>query len=426
MDFLTTLFQTSDTQLIIIGSLALAFGFYMAWTIGANDVANSMATSVGSGTINYKQAVVIAGIANFLGASLAGGSVTDTVRKGIVNSELFVQDPHYLILGMVAALLAAALWLHGATFFGLPVSTTHSIVGAIVGFGLITYGLAAVNWIKVVQIVTSWVLSPISGGVLALLMFTFIRKAILQAEQPFKRMVVIGPILGALTIWIIILSAIWKGLKNLNIHMAPGYVILMSVVGMIIGYIFLLIMVKKAKKDLDPDDHLRPIERIFMVLQVVTATYVAFAHGANDVANAIGPVAAVLQTIKNGVVQLKVPVPLWILVMGGTGIAIGLATYGYRVMKTVGIKITEITPSRGFSAEFAAATVVMAASKLGLPISTTHTLVGAVLGIGFAQGMERINFKVVRSIIFSWLITLPIAGILSILIFILLKAIFPM
>ncbi len=426
MDFLISVFQTTDTQFIILGSFAVVFGLYMAWTIGANDVANSMGTSVGSGAINYKQAVILAGTADFLGAWLAGGTVTDTVRKSIVNTELFTQDPNLLILGMIAALLAAAVWLHSATFFGLPVSTTHSIVGAIVGFGLITYGISAVNWVKVVQIISSWVLSPVFGGLLALLVFTFIRKAILQAADPFKRMMIIGPFLGAFTIWIIVLSSIWKGLKNLHLDLSGAQIFLLSLGGMIVGYIILLLLIRRAKSHIDPKDKLRPIERIFMILQVLTATYVAFAQGANDVANAIGPVAAVLQTIKNGVVQLKVPVPGWILVLGGVGIVLGLATYGFRVMRTIGTKITELTPSRGFAAEFSAATVVMVASKMGLPISTTHTLVGAVLGIGLAQGIEKINFQIVRSIIFSWLLTLPIAGILSIIIYQLLKVSFAM
>ncbi|MBD3166217.1 phosphate permease, partial [bacterium] len=380
MEFLAEFFQTTDTRLIIIASMTLVFAFYMAWTIGANDVANSMATSVGSGTINFRQAVIIAGIANFLGATLAGGSVTDTVRKGIVNSELFVQDPNLLIIGMVAALLASAVWLHSATFLGLPVSTTHSIVGAIVGFGLIVYGLPAVHWGKVVQIILSWVISPVGGGLLAYFLFIGIRRFILNAAVPHKRMLLLGPFLGAMTIGIIVLSAIWKGLKNLDIILSPLQLVLVSLLAAVAGYFFLLFFIRRNQKDTrDPSD-LSNIERTFMMLQIVTATYVAFSHGSNDVANAIGPMAAVLATIKDGIVALKVPVPLWVLMLGGTGIAVGLAMYGWKVMKTVGHKITEITPSRGFSAEFAAATVVTVASKMGLPISTTHTLVGAVLG----------------------------------------------
>ncbi|MCB2199554.1 inorganic phosphate transporter [bacterium] len=423
MDFLSSFLNTTDPNMIALAMMAVGFGIYMAWTIGANDVANAMATSVGSGTISHKQAVVIAGVFNFSGCVFAGGSVTETVRKGIVNTDLFMNDPNLLILGMVAALLAAALWLHGATLFGMPVSTTHSIVGAIVGFALLVYGVQAVNWDKVIQIVLSWVVSPLLGGLISYLMFSLIRRSILNAKDPVLSVKIWAPLFGALTIGIIAISMIFKGLKNLHIHVTTLQLWMITLGAALIGFITISIIVRRLNME---GRDVRKVERVFMILQLLTACYVAFAHGANDVANAIGPVAAVIATIQAGIVALEVPVPFWILFLGGAGILTGLLSYGYKVMQTVGKNITEITPTRGFSAEFAAATVVLIASKMGIPVSTTHTLVGAVLGVGFAQGFDALNFKVVRSIAFSWLITLPIAAILTAGIFLALRAIFGM
>ncbi len=419
LELLSSFFGTTETSFLLLGSFAVLFAGYMAWMIGSNDIANAMATSVGSNAITYKQAVVIAAIANFLGAVLAGGSVTDTVRKGIVNSDLFVNDPNLLVIGMISAMLAAGIWLHIATNMGLPVSTTHGIVGAIVGFALLVYGLQAVQWDQVVAIVASWIISPLGGGAIGFGVFVFIRKFILTAKNPMRATYIYAPILGAITIWMIVLSGIWKGLKNLNIHLDPYQLVIVSIIAAIIGYIFLFLLVRRYVPKNHPE--MTGIERIFVILQVITATYVAFSHGANDVANAIGPLAAVLSTIQSGIVAKGVPVPLWVLVYGGLGIAIGLSLHGYKVMRTVGEKITEITPSRGFSAEFSAATVVTVFSKLGMPVSTTHTLVGAVMGIGLASGMGALNMKVLRSILFSWILTLPVAAVLCMIIFFLIR-----
>ncbi|MBZ0265732.1 inorganic phosphate transporter [bacterium] len=421
MEFLQLWFGTQDTSLLIAAILSVVFGLYMAWTIGANDVANAMATSVGSETLTFRQAIVIAGTMEFAGAVLVGGSVTNTIRKGIINVELFESDPTLLILGMLAALLAAALWLHGATLFGLPVSTTHSIVGAVVGFGLVVYGFSAVNWMKVFQIVLSWIVSPLCGGLVAYLLFNLIRKRIFGSEDSDKAFKFWGPLFTGLTFSIILLSIIYKGFKNLHLSVSPFISLGLAVVIFVLASQIHSFILKRSRKKLDDA---KSIERVFMFLQAITAAYVAFAHGANDVANAIGPVAAVIATVNQGVVALQVPVPLWILVMGGLGIVLGLLTQGYKVMYTVGKNITKLTPSRGFSAEFSAATVVLVCSLLGLPISTTHTLVGAVLGIGIAQGVDSINLKVVKSIGGSWLLTLPVAGVLAIGIFFLLRALF--
>jgi PiT family inorganic phosphate transporter len=421
MDLLFHLFHTTDTTMIIMGLMAVGFGLYMAWTIGANDVANAMATSVGSGTVSFKQAVLIAAIFELTGAVLAGGTVTDTVRKGIVNTNLFMQNPNLLILGMVAALLAAAIWLHAATYFGMPVSTTHSIVGAIVGFGVLLYGATAVHWQTVFFIVLSWIISPIGGGLLSFLVFVLIRRAVLTKPNPSAAIKIWAPIFGALTVWIIVISAIWKGLARFKLHPSSGEMVIISLIAAATGYVFLTILVRRRAKKLQDASQ---VESIFMILQLFTACYVAFAHGSNDIANAVGPMAAVIQTISKGIVALKVEVPFWILLMGGVGIVFGLAIYGARVMRTVGKNITEITPSRGFSAEFSAASVVLVASKLGLPISTTHTLVGAVLGVGLAQGFDALNLRVIRTIIWSWLLTLPIAAGLTMVIFSIFRVIF--
>ncbi len=422
MDILFEFLNTTDVRMLILGLMAIGFGFYMAWSIGANDVANAMATSVGSGTLSYRQAIVIAGIMEFAGAVLAGSHVTDTIRKGIINIDLFSSDPNVLILGMLSALLAAAIWLHIATILGLPVSTTHSIVGAVIGFGLISYGVNAISWTKVFQIILSWVVSPVAGGGVAFLLFKLIRRHILNARDPGRAISFYAPLFAGLTFSMIVLASIYKGLKNLNLHLDAGQAFtLAAIVGLVVALVVFIIVKARGRQSFS---EVRNIERLFMVLQAITAAYIAFAHGANDVANAIGPVAAVIGTIKQGLVALQVEVPIWILAMGGLGIVIGLGTYGWRVIRTVGGKITELTPTRGFAAEFAAATVVLTCSKLGLPISTTHTLVGGVLGVGLAQGIDAINLKVVRSIIASWLLTIPVAAFLAIVFFMIARVVF--
>jgi inorganic phosphate transporter, PiT family len=430
MDFLYPFFfgdviPAHANTLVFTGVFAIVFAGYMAWMIGSNDIANAMATSVGSKALSYKQAVTIAAIADFLGAVVAGGTVTDTVRKGIVNSDLFVDDPTLLIIGMVSAMLAAGIWLHLATNLGLPVSTTHSIVGAIVGFGLLVYGTSAVNWAKVGSIVASWVLSPVGGGLIAMLLYYFIQKVILTASNPMKRMRIYAPVLGAITIGLLVLSGIWKGFSKMefvsHIDWTPMRLASVALIAGFIGFVILWVLVRKYVPENHPN--LSGIERIFIILQVITATYVAFSHGANDVANAIGPLAAVLDTLRTGQVSSGVSVPLWVLIYGGAGIAIGLSLHGYKVMRTVGEKITEITPSKGFAAELSAASVVTVFSKMGMPVSTTHTLVGAVLGVGLVSGAGALNYSVIRNIAFSWILTLPVGAVLCIIIFLILRVI---
>lgn len=399
--------------------LAGLLALYMAWGIGANDVANAMGTSVGSGALTIRRAIVVAAVLEFAGAFFAGGHVTDTVRKGILDSDLALAQPELLAYGMLAALASAATLLLGATRLGLPVSTTHSIVGAIVGFGAVGLGLDAVVWGKVAQIVLSWLTSPVMGGVLAFLIFQIITRAILDQDRPFERARRLGPFFFAYVFFIIGLVTLFKGLKNLNLDFdlpqALALSVLLALVGGFLGWLF----IGRVRPDPgeDEDFHYRSVERIFTVLQILTACAVAFAHGSNDVANSIGPLAAIVNVARGAEVLGKAPVEPWMLALGGAGIVLGLATWGYRIMETVGKRITELTPSRGFAAELAAATTIVVASRAGIPVSTTHILVGSVLGVGLARGIGALDLRVVGNILVSWVATLPIAALLAIFFF---------
>ncbi len=382
----------------------------MAWNVGANDVANAMGTSVGSRALTFGQAVLIAGIFEFSGAVLVGSHVTETIRSGIVVPSMLSHDLKPLMLGMMASLLAAAIWLHIASSRGWPVSTTHSIVGAIAGFGLTGGGIGAIAWGKMSHIILSWIISPILGGVIAASMFLFIDYKIINTKDPVIPLKRISPFLIFLVVVILVLSFVYKGLKNLHLDLPlPQALVLSSIVALFAAMIgkVLIDRVDQGRGGFDL------VEGIFRYLQILTASYVAFAHGANDVANAVGPVAAIVSLLQTNTLSSHVGVPFWVLLLGGGGIVLGLATFGYKVIETVGKKITDITPSRGFSAEFGAATTVLIASKLGLPISTTHTLVGSVIGVGLARGMGALNLRVVRDIFVSWGLTLPATAILS-------------
>ncbi len=406
--------------------LAAAFGLFMAWGIGANDVANAMATSVGSKAITVKQAIIIAAIFEFAGAYLAGGEVTKTIRKGIVDQEVFAGNPDLLIWGMLASLLAAGTWLLIASSKGWPVSTTHSIVGAVIGFAAVGVSVDAVHWDKVSDIVLSWVITPLFAGALAFAVFTSIQKLIMDTDNPFKNALKYGPIYLFLVGFIIAMVTIKKGLKHVGLELSEGTGLLIAVgVGVLIAIIgaILIRRIKFKKKD-DKDFGYTNVEKIFAILMIFTASAMAFAHGSNDVANAVGPMAAVISAAQSGTVMAKSALPGWVLLLGGVGIITGLATFGYKVMMTVGKNITELTPSRGFSAEIAAASTVVLASYTGAPISTTQTLVGAVLGVGLARGIAAIDLRVVGNIFMSWMITLPAGAILSILFFYMLKGIF--
>ena len=419
MDFL------SDTTFIYI-TLAAVFGIFMAWGIGANDVANAMATSVGSKAITIKQAIIIAAIFEFLGAYLAGGQVTKTIRKGIVDLNAFEGNPDLLIWGMLAALLAAGTWLLIASMKGWPVSTTHSIVGAVIGFAAVGVSMDAVSWGKVGTIVMSWVVSPILAGFISFTVFMSIQKLVINTSNPLMNAKKYGPIYLFMVGFIIALVTIKKGLKHIGLDVDGGMeFVYAGILGVLVA-LFGVYLIKKVKFDEKAEKrfHFANVEKIFAVLMVFTAAAMAFAHGSNDVANAVGPMAAVISVAQSGELASKSALPSWVLLVGAIGIVIGLATLGYKVMATVGKNITELTPTRGFSAEIGAASTVVLASYTGLPISTTQTLVGAILGVGLARGIAAIDLRVVGNIFMSWVITLPAGAILSIIFFFILKAIF--
>jgi len=407
--------------------LAIVFGFYMTWGIGANDVANAMGTSVGSGAITVMQAIIIAAIFEFAGAFIAGGNVTSTIRKGIVDPGAIVNQPEILVFGMLAALLAAAVWLMIASSRGWPVSTTHTIVGALVGFAVAGIGIDAVQWGKIGMIAASWVISPALGGFIAYLLMMSIRKFILNTDQPFQSAKRWGPVYIFLVGFIISLVTLFKGLKHLSLELSVSQSFIWAVVfGLLVAFIgWMLIRKVRVDEEADRDYHFASVEKIFVPMMIFTACAMAFAHGSNDVANGIGPLAAVASIIKSGgEVAQSADLPLWILILGGTGIVIGLATMGYKVMQTIGTKITQLTPSRGFCATLAAAATVVLASRTGLPVSTTHIAVGAVIGVGLARGVGAIDLRVIGGIVVSWVITLPIGGILAAMFFFTLKGMF--
>ena len=412
---------------VILIVLAATFGFVMAWGIGANDVANAMGTSVGAKAITLKQAILIAMVFEFAGAYLAGGEVTSTIRKGIIDAGYFIDTPDYLVIGMIGSLLAAGIWLAIASFYGWPVSTTHSIIGAIVGFTAVGVSVDAVQWLKIGGIVGSWVVTPAISGVIAILIFLSAKKLIFDRATPLVYAIKYVPIYMGLAGFIMALVTIKKGLKHVGLGLTPemGYTVAVSI-GVVVGFIGMVVIKRlHTEKALTYEEQQSSIERVFAVLMVLTACCMAFAHGSNDVANAIGPLAAVVSVVSNGgEIAADASLAWWILPLGGIGIVAGLALFGHRVMKTIGQGITHLTPSKGFAAELAAATTVLIASGTGLPISTTQTLVGAVLGVGIIQGVAALNGKVVKSILVSWVVTLPAGATLSIVFFFALKAIF--
>jgi PiT family inorganic phosphate transporter len=406
-------------------SLTAIFGLFMAWGIGANDVANAMATSIGSKAVSLGQAVLIAAIFEFGGAVLAGGGVTSTIRKGIVNVGLFANDPTLLIYGMLASLLAAGLWLLIASRFGWPVSTTHSIVGAIVGFAAVGLGIGSVHWGSVAVIVLGWVLSPVVAGIVAYVIFSSVQHFILDRADPLtaaRRLIPFYMFLAGFTISAVTLI---EGLAHIGMQLslAASYALAVAIGLVIAGIGSLAVRRIPMPSETDRELHFGTIERLFGVLQVITACAMAFAHGSNDVANAIGPVAAVVGIVGTGTVAQTSQVSIWVLALGGTGIVVGLATFGRKVIATVGTGITALTPSRGFSAELAAAATIVIGSGIGMPVSTTQTLVGAILGVGLARGIAAIDLRVVRGILLSWFVTVPAGALLSMLIFYLIRLI---
>ena len=412
-------------QILLV--MACLFGFFMAWGVGANDVANAMGTSVGAKALTIKQAIVVAMIFEFAGAYLAGGEVTSTIRKGMIEMDAINAQPELLIFGMMSALLAAGIWLLVATHLGWPVSTTHTIVGAIVGFAAVGIGMDAVKWDKIGTIVISWVASPLLSGTIAFGIFRSVQKLILNTSNPFQNAQKYVPVYMFLTGFAISMVTFVKGLKHVGLELSYVESTLWAAAAGLLVAIIGKAMLMRISPEMEEGEKNRfaQVEKLFAILMVFTACAMAFAHGSNDVANAVGPLAAIVSVISSGgVIAQKSALPPWILLLGAGGIVFGLITLGYKVIATIGTKITELTPSRGFSAELAAATTVVLASGTGIPVSTTHTLVGAVLGVGLARGIGAIDLRVVSTIFTSWVITLPAGAFLSIIFFFIFKAIF--
>ena len=443
---------------VVLIGLALVVCAYMAWNIGANDVANAMGTSVGSRALTLKQAVVIAAVFEFCGAFFAGDAVTDTVRKGILTVDfsdgtvdaVLSQD---IAFGFIAAMMAAATWLTIATRMGLPVSTTHSIIGGILGVGLILevkHDTSLIDWEVVQKVVMSWVASPLMGGLLGFFSFMIIKKLILENENPIDRSRWLAPVLAFPTFFVLGLALQFKALKGFisraasegwienkydwlpvkengvfdpwadNAWIPINSIMLAAFIGAVSSLVLYLVL---RRIDITEEKRgFRGVERIFVWLQIITAAYVAFAHGANDRSNAIGPMAAVWQVLSSdtGELAAKADIPLWLILLGSAGIAIGVMTWGWRVMETIGKKITDITPTRGFAAEFGAATTILVFSMpfLAVPVSTTHTLVGAVVGVGLAGGAKAVDFRVFGKIAASWVASVPAAAFGAIVLFV--------
>jgi inorganic phosphate transporter, PiT family len=393
----------------------------MAWSIGANDVANSMASAVGAKAITFKQAVVIAGTLSVIGAVFVGEHVVETVKGNIVDIAM-IPNSNILLLGFISALLAAAFWVTLSTWFEMPISTTHSLIGALMGFGLIAGGISSIHWGKIGSVALSWVLSPVFGCILAFFVFKLIVRFIFAKDNPVESAKVVGPFIMGVTGFLIVSSLLLETSLSdrIGITLFQDVMVLSGIFGVLIIIISLLYL--RNVKARSSDDY-ATVERIFRKLQITTSCYVAFAHGANDVANAIGPVAAIIPLAQQGEMSAAAQIPFWLLSLGGIGIAFGTLTWGKRVMKTVGNRITNLTNTRGFSVDFGAATTVLIASKLGLPISTSHTVVGAVIGVGLARGLEAIDLGIIKKIVISWLITLPVAAVTSIALFLVLKTI---
>ena len=443
---------------VVLIGLALIVCAYMAWNIGANDVANAMGTSVGSRALTLKQAVIIAAVFEFAGAFFAGDAVTDTVRKGILSvdfadpmiDEVFSTD---IALGFIAAMMAAATWLTIATRYGLPVSTTHSIIGGILGVGLILevkYSTSLIDWEVVRKVVMSWVASPLMGGLIGFFSFIIIKKLILDNDNPVERSMWLAPILAFPTFFVLGLALQYKALKGFiskaasngwiedkndwlpvkengvfdpwaeNAWIPINSIMLAAVIGAVSSIVLYMVL---RRIDINEEKRgFKGVERIFVWLQIITAAYVAFAHGANDRSNAIGPMAAVWQVLSSETGQLaaKAEIPLWLVLLGSAGIAVGVLTWGWRVMETIGKKITDITPTRGFAAEFGAATTILVFSMpfLAVPVSTTHTLVGAVVGVGLAGGAKAVDFRVFGKIAASWVASVPAAAFGAVVLFV--------
>lgn len=417
--------MTLETTLFV---LLLITGFYTAWNIGANDVANAMGTSVGAGALTLRNAVILAAIFEFVGAFFFGAHVSDTIQGGIIDAAIFYKHPLTLVFGMLAVLAGTGIWLHVASYFGWPVSTTHSIVGGMVGFGLVVGGADAIQWDNVFTIVVSWVFSPLLGGIVSFLIFFHLRKYIFYTSTPVANAKKMTPFLVFIFFVIISTLVLSGGVSNIEVELSLLESCLVSFFSATFAAAISYYLVKRVKEPNPGPEKTHAeyviVEKIFGYLQIITACAMAFAHGANDVANAIGPLSAGIHVLQTGQILSSTEVPVWALALGGFGIVVGLATWGWRVIETIGKKITELTPTRGFAAEFGTASTVVLASRLGLPISTTHTLVGAVVGVGLARGIEALDLKTTRDILISWIATIPIGALVTVVLFYAIQAVF--
>lgn len=466
---------------IILLTLVIVAGFYMSWNIGANDVANAMGTSVGSGALTLRRAVVLAAILEFCGAYFFGAQVSETMQTGLINVEMFQSDPMLLAYGMLASLIAAGAWLQIASYNGWPVSTTHTIVGAIIGFGVLIGGIDAVQWPVIGSVVASWLISPLLGGIFAFLTFSFFRRVILYSHSPLETAKKIAPLVIFAVIFILAVIMFTTGFKNIHHNLSKAELVWIGIlaggIGAVTSYFLIgrfapktniektttidaafLASLEKVKKHLGrmhqmaigepqhtvhnlmqqtedlsnmlkekikvPASEYQAVEKIFAFLQICSACMMAFAHGSNDVSNAIGPLVGAFTIIQNNAIVANAPIPPWALALGGFGIVVGLATWGWRVIETIGKKITELTPSRGFSAEISTALTILVASHLGLPVSTTHILVGAVLGVGMARGIGALNLGMAREIFISWIVTVPAGAVITVFFYYIIKFIF--
>ena len=398
----------------VIMVLAALSGLYMAWSIGANDVANAMGTSVGSGALKVGHAIMIAMVFEFAGAFFAGGTVSQTVGGGIIHLGFFEENALLLAAGMTCCLLAASSWLHFASYLGIPVSTTQSIVGAVIGLGLVVGGPAAVDGQAIVTVGFAWVLSPLIAAWLGYLCLVWLARHVLGSGDPLTRIKRVGPVLVGVIVSSLVLGVIFRGNASLRLSLEFWTSVLIALpIGAVAAFVSMPVFRRLAsRKPESLGDEVRMAERVFQLLQIITACYLAFAHGSNDVANAIGPLAAIFHALYDGISQ-TVDVSTSVLLVGAVGILLGLASYGYKVMATIGRGITALTPSAGFCAVFAAATVILIGTKLGLPVSTSHIMVGAVIGVGLARGVAAINLSLLRSIFVSWVVTVPVTASLA-------------
>ncbi|WP_341526679.1 inorganic phosphate transporter [Nostoc sp. UHCC 0302] len=422
---------------MLVTLIAVAvLAFYVAFNLGANDVANAMGTSVGSKAVTLKQALIIAGVLEFTGAVLFGHEVTQTLATKIANPALFAATPQTLVIGMTTVLLASGVWLQIATSRGLPVSSSHAVVGAIAGFSWVALGAGAIDWSSIGLITIGWILTPIMSGAIAALFYSQIKRWILEQPNPLVQLQEWIPWLSTLLLGVfgvIVLPSLTQPLTNILIEQVgfkiPAYDIplltgTVAAVGLtIISWQQLEEMGRGEDKDnrskKSPISNTKsllpnPVERLFARFQLLSACFVAFAHGSNDVGNAIAPLAAIVYINRTGSVPTdNIIIPLWILILGGVGIVSGLAIWGKKVIATIGESIIFLQPSSGFCAELATATTILLASRLGLPVSTSHALVGGVVGVGLVQNIKSIQFKTLKGIAAAWLITVPLSAILS-------------